>query len=162
MRVRPLRWRTLVITVAVSFGLSLAFTWSWLRGGATPVDVPWTTLPVALAASAVVLYLGWAIRQYKRGKRGPVDPQRAVRTVLLAQASAYAGALLSGVYGGYAFSLVPDWAHEPRREIAIAAGLCAVGGIAMLIAGAVAEWWCRIGPLDDDDAPEGPAAGVAH
>src|SRR5690606_6134292 len=97
VRVRPLRWRTLVITVAVSFGLSLAFTWSWLRGGATPVDVPWTTLPVALAASVVVLYLGWAIRQYKRGKRGPVDPQRAVRTVLLAQASAYAGALLSGV-----------------------------------------------------------------
>ena len=159
---RPLRWRTLVIMVALSFGLTLAFTWAWLRRGATPVDVPWTTLPVALAASAVVLYLGWSIRQYKKGKRGPIEPQRAVRTVLLAQASAYAGALLAGVYGGYGLSLVPDWAHAPRREITIAAGLCAVGGLAMLFTGAIAEWWCRIGPSDDDDPPEAPAAGVAH
>lgn len=159
---RPLRWRTLVIIVAVSFGLAALATWSSLRGGGTPVEVPWTTLPVALAASAVVLGMAWSVRQYKKGKRRRLDPQRAVRTVLLAQASAYAGALLAGVYGGYGLMLVPDWSHLPRRDIAIAAGLSALGGLFMLAAGAMGEWWCRIGPDDQDDGPEGPAAGVAH
>lgn len=159
---RPLRWRTLVVWVALSGGITTVVVWSWLRGGATPIEVPWTSLPVAVAASAIVLYLGWSVRQYKKGKRGPIPPQRAVRTVLLAQASAYSGALLAGVYGGYALSLIPDWAHEPRREIAIAAGLCAIGGLVMLVSGAVSEWWCRIGPDDEDGGPEGPAAGVAH
>ena len=64
---------------------------------------------------------------------------------MLAQASAYAGALLGGMYGGYGLVLLRDWSHAPRREAAIAAGLAALGGLVMLVAGVVAEWWCRIG-----------------
>lgn len=159
---RPLRWRTLAIVGAVACALTALGVWSSLRGGATPVDVPWTTLPVAVVAAFVVLAMAWTVRQYKRGKRARLDPQRAVRTVLVSQASAYAGALLSGVYGGYALMLLPDWSHEPRREIAIAALLSALGGLLMLAAGIVGEWWCRIGPDDEDERHEPSAPGVAH
>jgi len=159
---RPLRWRTLLV-VAVASGIVFGVaSWSMLRSGATPVDVPWTTLPVAVAASAAVLVMAWPVRQYTQGKRGPVAPHRAVRAVLVAQASAYAGALLLGVYGGYMISLLPDWGHEPRRQIALAAALCALGGAFMLTAGVIGEGWCRVGSDDDDPGQGGRTAPVAH
>ena len=82
---------------------------------------------------------------------------------MLAQASAYAGAVLAGIYGGFGLVLLRDWSHEPRREAAIAAGLAALGGLIMLASGAVAEWWCRItDPGNDDKAHEGrePVGGT--
>lgn len=133
-----------------------------LRGGASPVTVPWTTLIVGIVVGGLVLAAGWSVRQVRLGRRR-MDPTRAVRTAVLGQASAYAGALLAGTYGGYVLTLLPDWGHAPRREAAIAAGLAALGGIVMLVAGVIAEHWCRIGPDDDDDkGNDGAEAGVAH
>jgi predicted NAD/FAD-binding protein len=107
--------------------------------------------------------MAWPIRQLKRGKRGRIDPTRAVRTAMLSQASAYAGALLGGMYGGFALVLLRDWSHAPRREAAIAAGLAALGGLIMLVAGVVAVWWCRIPDGGEDEtAHEARSPGVAH
>ncbi|NTV40280.1 MAG: DUF3180 domain-containing protein, partial [Demequinaceae bacterium] len=125
--------------------------------------LPWTTLIVGVALGGVALAMAWPIRQLKRGKRGRVDPTRAVRTAMLAQASAYAGALLGGMYGGFALVLIHDWSHAPRREAAIAAGLAALGGLIMLAAGVVAEWWCRITDgTHEEHGLEGREPGVAH
>ena len=133
-----------------------------LRGGASPVLVPWTTLIVGIVLGGVVLAAGWAVRQVRLGRRR-MDPTRAVRTAVLGQACAYAGALLAGGYGGYALTLLPDWSHTPRREAAIAAGLAALGGAVMVAAGVIAERWCRIGPDDDnDEGTDAVEAGVAH
>lgn len=133
-----------------------------LRAGASPVLVPWTTLLVGIVLGGVVIAAGWAVRQVRLGRRR-MDPTRAVRTAVLGQASAYAGALLAGCYGGYALTLIPYWSHAPRREAAIAAGLAALGGVVMLAAGIIAERWCRIGPDDDDDEGNDAAeAGMAH
>jgi hypothetical protein len=134
-----------------------------LRGGAAPVHLPWTTLLVGIALGGLALVMAWPIRQLKRGKRGRIDSTRAVRTAMLAQASAYAGALLGGMYGGYALVLLRDWSHAPRREAAFAAGLAALGGLIMLAAGVIAEWWCRITDRGDDEtAHEAHSPGVAH
>lgn len=133
-----------------------------LRGGASPVRVPWTTLIVGIVLGSVVLAAGWTVRQVRLGRRR-MDPTRAVRTALLSQASAYAGAVLAGAYGGYALTLLRDWSHTPRREAAIAAGLAALGGAVMLAAGVIAERWCRIGADDDDvEGNDAAEAGVAH
>lgn len=148
----------LIATVVGAGGSFLA-----LRGGAAPVRVPWTTLIVGIALGGVALVMAWPIRQLKRGKRGRIDATRAVRTAMLAQASAYAGALLSGMYGGFALVLLRDWSHAPRREAAIAAGLAALGGLIMLTAGVVAEWWCRITDgTNEETTHEGREPGVAH
>lgn len=158
---RPLRWKVLAAATLISAVLGWGGSTLALRGGATPILVPWTTLIVGIVLGGVVLAAGWTVRQVRLGRRR-MDPTRAVRTAVLGQACAYAGAVLAGSYGGYAASLLPDWSHAPRREAAIAAGLAALGGLVMLVAGVVAEYWCRIGPDDDDDGSDSTEVGVAH
>nr|WP_255633354.1 DUF3180 domain-containing protein [Demequina sp. TTPB684] len=156
-----MRWKVLASATLISALFGWGGSMLALRGGATPILVPWTTLIVGIVLGGVVLAAGWTVRQVKLGRRR-MDPTRAVRTAVLGQACAYAGALLAGSYGGYAASLLPDWSHTPRREAAIAAGLAALGGLVMLVAGVIAEYWCRIGPDDDDDGSDSAEAGVAH
>ncbi len=159
---RLLRWKVLAAAAAVSAFVGWGVSALALRGGASPVLVPWTTLLVGVVLGGVVLAAGWTVRQVRLGRRR-MDPTRAVRTAVLGQASAYAGALLAGAYSGYAMTLLPDWSHTPRREAAIAAGLAALGGAVMLAAGVIAERWCRVGSDDDDDEGNDVAeAGVAH
>lgn len=159
---RPLRWKVLAAAIAIPMMMVWGVSSVALRGGASPVLVPWTTLLVGFVLGGVVIAAGWAVRQVRMGRRR-MDPTRAVRTAVLGQASAYAGALLAGCYGGYALTLIPYWSHAPRREAAIAAGLAALGGVVMLAAGIIAERWCRIGPDDDDDKGNHAAeAGMAH
>lgn len=160
---KPLRWPLLASFAAGSalvFGVLSALT---LDRGTTPARVPWTTLIVGIVLSALVLWAAWSVRQFKLGKRKRLDPTRAMRTAMLAQACAYAGALLLGAYGGYAVALARDWSQEPRKELAIGAAIAALGGAVMIAAGGVAEWWCRIRPGDEDDAgTAGVEPGVAH
>jgi len=161
--VRPLNRRTLAGALLIATAIGAAGTFFALRGGAAPVHLPWTTLLVGISLGAAALGMAWPVHQVKLGKRKAIDPVRAVRAAMLAQASAYAGALLGGMYGGFALVLLRDWSHEPRRDAAIAAGLAALGGLVMLVAGVVAEWWCRITPSDDDPTPhESREPGVAH
>ena len=138
---RPLKWRVLAATLLIATAIGAGGSFLALRSGSAPVHLPKTTLLVGIALGAVALFMAWPIRQLKRGKRGRIDATRAVRTAMLAQASAYAGAVLAGIYGGFGLVLLRDWSHEPRREAAIAAGLAALGGLIMLASGAVAEWW---------------------
>lgn len=159
---RPLRWRVLAGVGLAAGALTYAAATLALRGGASPFKVAWTTLPVGLVLAGAVLALAWTVRQVKTGARKRIDPLRAVRTALLAQACAYSGVLLAGVYGAYGLVLVGDWSHVPRREAAIAAGLAAIGGLVMAAAGIVGEWWCRIGPDDEPEATKGVEPGVAH
>ena len=152
------RPRTLVL---LALGVA-AVTW-WVmrmlvgRGSATPPDVPWLVVAVELVIGAVVLSMGWAVRQYQRGERPTLDPVRAARTAVLAKASCYTGALLTGWYGGQALSLLTD-ADVPGNGVrAAAAGVAVVGAVALTVAGLVVEHWCRIPPPDTQqpDLPRG-------
>jgi uncharacterized membrane protein YfcA len=161
--VKPLNWRVLAGALLVAAAVGAAGSFLALRGGTAPLRLPWSTLVIGIALGGLALVMAWPIRQLKRGKRRRVDSTRAVRTAMLAQASAYAGALLGGMYGGYGLVLLRDWSHEPRREAAIAAGMAALGGLIMLAAGVVAESWCRITDGGDDEPThESRSPGVAH
>ena len=147
-----LNWRPLT-ALAVGAG---AVVWmvSMLaeRAGISPVHVPWTVAAVCIVVGIVTLWMAWSVRQYVAGKRPGLDPLRAARTVVLAQASAYTGAMLGGAFAGYAVSIASDWSHQPRREAAIAAAIAAVGALVLLACGVVAERWCRIDPPSSDTA----------
>lgn len=130
------------------------------RTGLNPVSVPWTTAVVCVAVGAVVLWLAWGVRQYVAGKRPNLDPLKAARTVVLAQASAYTGAMLGGGFVGYAIAMSANWDHEPRREVVIAAGIAALGALLLLGAGWLAERWCRVDP-EDGDGPAAPGGTLA-
>jgi hypothetical protein len=138
------------------FGVSGVVAWGLGsladNAGITPLSVPLTAPLACIVVGAVTLWLAFAVRQYLAGKRPSLDPLRAARTVVLAQASAYTGAMLGGAFLGYGLSIAADWGHEPRREAAIAAGIAAVGALALLVCGWIAERWCRIDPPERDGA----------
>lgn len=153
------RWQTLLL-VAVA---GAAVTWIVLRavagrGGLLP-SVPGLVVAVELLIAAVVFSMGWAVRQFLRGKRPTLDPIRAARTAVLAKASCYTGALLAGWYGGQVLALVSDLGVPGNRGRAVAAGVAAGGAVVLAVVGLVVEWFCRVPPPEEgtEAAREHPA-----
>ena len=155
---RPVSRRDLV---ALALGLAVA---SWIVVRAAYGDLPafrwWLPVPVgllALAEAGAARSLGARLRA-QRDRRplpgaGPVDPLLAARLVVLAQASAYVGAVLAGCWAGVLLHTVPalDRLTAARGDTATA-----VLGVVLAVALTVAALWlehvCRV-PLDDDDQP---------
>lgn len=150
-----LTWQRLTGIGVSALALAWLVTKAMLRTGATPATVPWTVHVVAIAAGAVALWLGWQVRAYLKGDKPNLDGLRAARTAVFAQACAYVGAILTGAYAGYALGLADMWGHEPRREVIVSALLAAVTSLVMLVAGVVAENWCRNDRDGDSPSREG-------
>jgi drug/metabolite transporter (DMT)-like permease len=145
----PLALLALVGFVA-AFGLNLALA---MRG--QPVFIPPSSLGLGLTLTAVLLVaLAWPVRRAAAGERR-IDPFYATRVVVLAKASALAGALLAGAAGGLVSYLLS------RSVVAISSTLTATGtlvaAVILLIAALVAEHFCRI-PPDEDEKEEAAAA----
>lgn len=153
-------WRRLLLVAAVS----TAFTAAALRmaesRGASLLPVPLLSSAVVLLIAAVVASLGWTVRQYTRGRRPGLDPLFAARSVVLATASAYTGALLSGWYAGQVLLVLGDLEIAVRRDVAISAGAALICTVALAVVGLVVERWCEV-PPPDADSPGGPGASAA-
>jgi|GEM_PF-731054 len=162
-----LTWSRLALIAAGAAVLAWAITRTALGSGYTPLPVPCSVAAVAVAAAAAALVVAWPVRQYQHGRRPGLDGLRAARAAGLALATAYAGSILAGSFGGYALGLAPEWGHAPRREVALSALVAAAGGVVMVVCGWIAEHWCRTqGPGDGQGQARGPAPrvepGTAH
>lgn len=158
--VRPTRTPWLLLgAVLVTLAGWLALRW-WADGGHELPMLPWTAPGVMAVLAAAVLVSGWQVRQWTRGRRErPLDPLRAARTVLLAKAAQYAGALLSGWYAAQALVVVPTVDVEPRRDLLVRGLVSLLAAVVLWVVGWVVERWCRV-PVDDDrDRP--PPGGAA-
>lgn len=120
--------------------------------------LPELTLAVTLVLIAIVVVaLAVPIRRATHAKvRRPVDPFYATRVVLLAKASATAGALLSGAAAGLLVELFVRPVSAPEALWRMIAML--VASIVVLVAGLVAEALCVVPPDDDDE--KRPSAGA--
>lgn len=140
------RWQTLLLVTVVA----AAVTWILLRAiagrGGLPPSVPPLVVVVELTIAGVVFRLGWAVRQFLRGKRPLLDPIRAARTAVLAKASCYTGALLAGWYGGQVLVLVGDLGVPGNGGRAVAAGVAAAGAVVLAVVGLVVEGFCQVPP----------------
>jgi hypothetical protein len=147
----PLTWQRLALAAGVSGAATWLVSQLVVGRGATPVPVPWTVTAVSLVAAAASLGSAWEVREFVHGKRPGLPALKAARIAVLAQASAFTGALVAGACGGYAVTLALDWGHAPRREVAIGALIAALGGVVLMVAGWIAERWCRVDPPSGDD-----------
>lgn len=150
-RSRPL---PLVLLALVGFALAFATDLALAMRG-EPVLVPPLSLAVGLVLIAALLVaLAWPVRAAAKGERR-IDPFYATRVVVLAKASALAGALLLGGAGGILIYLLSR-AVVPIGSTLTAAGTL-VAAVILLIAALVAEHFCAL-PPDDDEQQEAAAA----
>jgi len=139
------RTRPTALLLAALVGSLLAFALdSVLAMRGLAVIVPPVSLAVALVLiAAVVLALAWPVRRAATGGRH-IDPFYATRVVVLAKASALAGALLAGAGAGILVYLLSR-AVLPLGST-LTAGVTIVAAVLMVGAGLVAEHWCSLPP----------------
>lgn len=151
-RVRPIP-RRLLVGLAVLGG---AIGWTGValieHGGGVAPTVSWLT-PVAWAFLAALLFLASRnTHQRIQVRRERVDPQRAVFLLLIAKASAFVGALCTGVYAGFALRFIDAFDAAGPRNRTIIAGLSAVFAALVVVAGLLLERACRV-PRNPDQTP---------
>lgn len=152
--IRPL-WLLLIFLVAGVIG--------WC-GTLITASNGWTApvlgLPSVITLAAVgviVLVLGLRIRRDQNRPTGArMDPLAAARTLVLAQAGAYAGSLIAGWHGGVLAHLLS--ATGPGTRTTNDAWIMVISGLVLIIIGFVVEQFCRIPP---DDGTGGADSGTS-
>lgn len=138
-----------VLGLVVGFGLDQVLTSS-----GRPTFTPVVTLPVLLLVLGVfVVAMAVPIRRATRGSGGaPVNPFRALRVAMLAQASSILGAAFTGFGAGLALFVVtrPVTPSIGSWSTVIATAVC---GVLLVGAGLYAEHLCTIRKDDDDEQP---------
>ncbi|BCW56830.1 phosphatidylglycerophosphate synthase [Paenarthrobacter nicotinovorans] len=145
----------LIAVVAVVVG--------WLATATTNrYSMPTPVLPVsALVTMAVIagltLIMGIRVLRWRNGKKkNMLNPILAARTLVLAQACAYAGTLLFGWHAGISMDLLRIGSLRGGEGILWNALLMGGGGVVMVVVGLVVERFCRIPPEDLEGGSAGP------
>ena len=125
-----------------------------LAGGKAIPVLDYTSLYSLAAVCAVVLYLGIRVKRSTLGK-SHFEPVAAARTLVLAQAAAYAGAVITGWHVPPAASLLLDSAGSPTFVRAL---VLAGAGVAMVVVGYIVQHLCKLPPEEPDDSAEPMAA----
>ncbi|MCW2574221.1 MAG: conserved rane protein of unknown function [Modestobacter sp.] len=167
----PVRRRELA---ALAVGVAFA---AWLVVRAAYAALPpfqwWLPVPLGVLAVAEALgarTLRARLSAQRDGRRGPgrtpstaarpVEPMLVARLAVLAQASAWVGAVLAGCWAGV---LLHTAAALSRLSAAAGDTLTAVLGMVLAAALTIAALWlehvCRVPPDADDEGPGGPARG---
>lgn len=159
MRRTPVRRVVTVAVVATAVAAAILRVVE-SRGG-TLLAVPVVAWVVVLAIAGAVGALGWNVRQYTSGRRPELDMLVAARTVVLATASAYTGALLTGWYAAQVLVVLGDLDIPGRRDVAVTAGIATGAAVVLVVVGLVVERWCEVPPPDDDEGGGAAASGTA-
>ncbi|HET7799105.1 MAG TPA: DUF3180 domain-containing protein [Humibacillus xanthopallidus] len=147
-----IRATTLVIAGLVSTGLSWLLL-RWVTSGGAEMPSPgWVAIAVMVFLGAGLLVAGWQVRKVRDGRSdGTVSPLRAARTLVLAQAAALTGSVLTGWYLANVLVLLPNIDVQSQRDRITPFVLHAVVALLLAVCGMVVQWWCRLRPRDDED-----------
>jgi Protein of unknown function (DUF3180) len=149
--VTPIRPRDLVLNAlgtALVVHLLVRLTYGSLPPFPVAAGLPFAVLGVAEAIG------GTALRSRIRGKSGahPVQPLVAARAVLVARASALAGAIMTGAWAGLLAYVAPRSADlAAAADDTFAASLGVVGSLILVGGGLWLQHCCRTPDDPDDD-----------
>ena len=145
--VNPLRLMLIGVILAVAGWSATVVTSRY--GMSTPV-LPPTALATMAVIVIITMVLGIRVLRWRnshkpgsKAKKTQLDPLLAARTLVLAQACAYAGTVLLGWHVGIFLDQLRLWS---LRSDQVMAG----GGLVMIVVGLVVERFCRIPPEDGD------------
>ncbi|HWU45903.1 MAG TPA: DUF3180 domain-containing protein [Humibacter sp.] len=145
-----------VLGLAVGFLLETA-----LVGTGSPLLIPPLALPVTLIAiGVIVVLLALPVRRAVHADvKTHIDPFRAMRVAVLAKACSLTGSLLGGVGVGMLIYVLTRSVLPGSASVWLTAAV-AFGGIALMIGGLIAEFFCTLPPPSDEDetsADQAPA-----
>ncbi len=104
----------------------------------------------------VCLILGFKVRHWRDGNRDKVlDPLMAARTVVLAQACAYAGTVLFGWHAGIMLDQLPTISMRVDLGVIWQIAALLAGGLVMVAVGVMVERFCKL-PPEDTEPPHKP------
>lgn len=163
----------LILVVGAGFGAQMLETLA-SRGHSLPI-AGWLTTAVMLAMGGVLLAYGIPLHRYMveseerrvhpslAPRRHQIDLPTAFRTVLLARACAYTGAVVGGIFAGQTLYLMVTGTGDPLAAI-LPTGAAAVVGIGLAILGVVVERWGQLPPEDGESHGEstGEGAGLSR
>jgi len=160
----PVRHRDLlVLAAAVAFA-----TWLVVRAGYGALagfhwwlPLPLLLLAVVEAMGARTLHVRLAADRERRRAPGrspataarPVEPMLIARLAVLAQASAWVGAVIAGLWAGVLLHTVPALGRlAAAREDTVAGVVGVLVAAALTLAALWLEHECKVPPGEDDDA----------
>jgi hypothetical protein len=159
-------WRLLLIGLILSVAGWAATVLTNRYSMATPV-LPLTALATMGVIVAITLILGIRVLRWRNSNRDSkkekvaLDPILAARTLVLAQACAYAGTVLLGWHTGIFLDQLRVWSLRSDQGITWLALAMAGGGLAMIVVGLLVERFSKIPPEDGDTPGEGtPGRGA--
>lgn len=169
--------RTSVTTILATGATSGVVSWIiltfWRRSGHSLPPASWMAVIVMLVLAGGLFIAGWPVGRVTRQARDAaerraagkakseapmrrVDPLRAARTFVLAQAAIITGSLLAGWYAAGVFVLLTGPLVEARLAQLWPTGAATVAALILLAAGIIVEWFCQLPPGDN---VEGELAG---
>jgi Na+/proline symporter len=116
------------------------------------LQTSWISLIVLVFMACGVFFAGLPVRRFLRGQsKKSLNPMRAMRTLVLAQAAALTGGLVSGWYLAQVLVLLPDFDIESRRTLVLRLAALSAGGALLAVAGLLTQRMCRVDKSDESD-----------
>ena len=151
MRHREIRAQVLALVAATVGIMSFGLFQLVARTGELVPRPPLLAAVLLVVMAGLVLWLARPVRQYLKGRATTsLDPLRAARTVVLAQAAALTGAAAAGWYAGQLAVVLTGLSLLANQSRVLPLALLVVAGVLLAGAGLVAQRWCRIDPGEDD------------
>lgn len=122
-------------------------------------DVPrlsWAAPLTLLLAAILVGSFAWNTWQSLHRRHDRMTSDHGIRMLALAKSSIVVGALVAGVYGGFALAYVDAMDAPLGKERVLRGAAAAVASLLLLTAGLLLERACRL-PGDDDEGKNGKA-----
>jgi len=119
----------LVVTAIAYPGLRV-----WTGQGHELPPASWGAVIVLVFMACGVFFAGLPIRRFLRGQaKKPLNPLRAMRTLVLAQAAALTGALVAGWYLAQVVVMFPNLDIDSVRAVVLLLAASAAGGALLAI-----------------------------
>ena len=150
--VRPTSRRLLIAIAVLGLAIGVTVVQAIESGGGVAPAVSWLTLIAWTFLAALLFMAARNTHQRIQVRRERMEPSRAVFLLMIGKASAFVGALCTGVYAGFALRFLQAMGSSGPRNRVIMAAAAAVISVLVVTAGLLLERACRI-PEDPDETP---------
>ena len=155
--VRTTRPGLLVVLVLLGGALGWSGVAVLQATGMTVARAPWSAAGGLAFFAALLLAGAWYMYDRVHRRHRFVDSLTAVRLLALAKASALVGALVAGVYAGFAVRFLPEYGASPdARERVIRGAVAALAALVVVVGSLLLERACKVpkGPEDSERSEE--------